>query len=74
MLYVLAIFFANNAFRDYHSVEELFALQITDEDQFWHKVAWDEGVLDLSIFLNASPTIFHPHFVDVGYRAGSIIP
>ena len=32
MLYVLAIFFANNAFRNYRSVEELFAFQITDED------------------------------------------
>jgi hypothetical protein len=74
MLYVLAIFFANNAFRDYRSVEELFALQITDEDQLWHEVAWDERVLDLPIFPNISPAIFHRLFVNVGYRAGFTIP
>ncbi|KAI9773400.1 MAG: hypothetical protein M1840_007615 [Geoglossum simile] len=79
VLFLLAIALADNAFRDYCTLEEILAIEPPTDDNFFH-VEWKEDILDVPFFQTTNsqgPTgkiqksnSFSRQLVTLGRRAG----
>jgi hypothetical protein len=83
-MFMLALFLADDAFKDYHSQEELFELELKDPDQPIWELQWDERVRNLPVFPQVrcdgpsdktlSTNAFTRQLQDLGRRAGYKLP
>lgn len=79
MLYILALALADDAFKDYSTLEEIFDLEPPRDQNIWH-LEWKDSVLDLPVFRKMSlhgPTdtiqsssSYDRQLSDSGHRAG----
>ncbi|RYO74330.1 hypothetical protein DL764_010855 [Monosporascus ibericus] len=83
MLFMLAIFLAAGAFKNYHTVEGVLAVKPPPDQRYW-ALEWADHVLDLPVFPEVSVngptekiqtgTAFSSQLREVSLRAGMEIP
>jgi hypothetical protein len=79
VLYILALALADDAFKEYSTLEEILELEPPLDQNIWH-LEWKDGVLDLPVFRKMSlhgPTntiqsssSYDRQLSDLGHRAG----
>ena len=77
MLVKLAICLANNAFRDYKTIDEVLALEPPDGEMY--QLEWEPSVLNTSLYQDAEGQIdaaseFSTQLRALGFRAGYVRP
>jgi len=77
MLVKLAICLANNAFRDYKTIDEVLTLEPLDGEMY--QLEWDPSVLDTPFYQDAEGEIdkaneFSTQLRALGFRAGYMRP